>query len=121
MIIPVRCFTCGKVLADKWEDYAKMCTELEKYPPPTAPATTTQTVGGDGSSTSAAAAAAASADADKQQPGTAAGSAGLAGSAVERPGPDGKTARGRIMDELGIVSYCCRTHMMTHVDLSMVI
>jgi DNA-directed RNA polymerase subunit N (RpoN/RPB10) len=23
MIIPVRCFTCGKVLADKWEYYKK--------------------------------------------------------------------------------------------------
>jgi len=21
MIIPVRCFTCGKVIGDKWEDY----------------------------------------------------------------------------------------------------
>ena len=24
MIIPVRCFTCGKVLGDKWEDYKKL-------------------------------------------------------------------------------------------------
>ena len=23
MIIPIRCFTCGKVLADKWEKYVK--------------------------------------------------------------------------------------------------
>jgi len=23
MIIPIRCFTCGKVLADKWEYYKK--------------------------------------------------------------------------------------------------
>ena len=23
MIIPVRCFTCGKVIADKWEDFSK--------------------------------------------------------------------------------------------------
>lgn len=27
MIIPVRCFTCGKVLANKWKTYA---TEVEK-------------------------------------------------------------------------------------------
>jgi DNA-directed RNA polymerase subunit N len=26
MIIPVRCFTCGKVIADKWEEYEKRCT-----------------------------------------------------------------------------------------------
>ena len=23
MMMPVRCFTCGAVLADKWDDYAK--------------------------------------------------------------------------------------------------
>ena len=23
MIIPVRCFTCGKVVSDKWEDFTK--------------------------------------------------------------------------------------------------
>jgi DNA-directed RNA polymerase subunit N len=23
MIIPVRCFTCGKLIADKWEDFAR--------------------------------------------------------------------------------------------------
>lgn len=30
MIIPVRCFTCSKVLADKWEYYVKRCKELEE-------------------------------------------------------------------------------------------
>lgn len=29
MIIPVRCMTCGKVLADKWEYYVKRCDELK--------------------------------------------------------------------------------------------
>jgi DNA-directed RNA polymerase subunit N len=28
MIIPVTCFTCGKILADKWNYYVK---EIEKY------------------------------------------------------------------------------------------
>ena len=23
MIIPIRCFTCGKLIADRWEDFAK--------------------------------------------------------------------------------------------------
>lgn len=23
MIFPIRCFTCGKVIADKWEEYVK--------------------------------------------------------------------------------------------------
>jgi len=30
MIIPIRCVSCGKVLADKWEYYKKECEELEK-------------------------------------------------------------------------------------------
>ena len=29
MIIPVRCFTCGKVLANKWEYYQKKVKEME--------------------------------------------------------------------------------------------
>ncbi|CAE7145385.1 unnamed protein product [Rhizoctonia solani] len=24
MIIPVRCFSCGKVIGDKWEEYVKL-------------------------------------------------------------------------------------------------
>lgn len=30
MIIPIRCKTCGKVIADKWEYYKEKCAELEK-------------------------------------------------------------------------------------------
>ena len=30
MIIPVRCMTCGKVLADKWEYYVAKMKEAEK-------------------------------------------------------------------------------------------
>jgi DNA-directed RNA polymerase subunit N (RpoN/RPB10) len=30
MIIPIRCFTCGKVLADKWEYYQTEVEKLEK-------------------------------------------------------------------------------------------
>lgn len=29
MIIPVRCFTCGKVIADKWRSYEKQCADLD--------------------------------------------------------------------------------------------
>lgn len=29
MIIPVRCFTCGKVLADKWREYERRCKEAD--------------------------------------------------------------------------------------------
>ena len=30
MIIPVRCFTCGKVLCDKWEYYKERVAALER-------------------------------------------------------------------------------------------
>jgi DNA-directed RNA polymerase subunit N (RpoN/RPB10) len=30
MIIPVRCFTCGKVLADKYDAYVEACEKLEE-------------------------------------------------------------------------------------------
>jgi DNA-directed RNA polymerase subunit N len=29
MLIPIRCFACGKVLADKWEAYEKRCREAD--------------------------------------------------------------------------------------------
>lgn len=30
MIIPIRCFTCGKVIANKWNGYKKMVKENKK-------------------------------------------------------------------------------------------
>jgi DNA-directed RNA polymerase subunit N (RpoN/RPB10) len=30
MIIPIRCFTCGKVIANKWNGYKKMIKENQK-------------------------------------------------------------------------------------------
>jgi len=30
MIIPIRCFTCGKVIANKWNSYKKMIKENQK-------------------------------------------------------------------------------------------
>ncbi len=29
MIVPVRCFTCGKVIGDKWEEFARRVKEGE--------------------------------------------------------------------------------------------
>ncbi len=33
MIIPIRCFTCNHVLADKWEYYKREIAALEKKEP----------------------------------------------------------------------------------------
>ena len=30
MLLPVRCFTCGKVIADKWDYYSKRVEETKK-------------------------------------------------------------------------------------------
>ena len=30
MIIPIRCFTCGKVIADKWKFYSEKVKQLEE-------------------------------------------------------------------------------------------
>ncbi|MCW3982326.1 MAG: DNA-directed RNA polymerase subunit N [Candidatus Bathyarchaeota archaeon] len=29
MIVPVRCFTCGKLVGDKWEEFARRVTKGE--------------------------------------------------------------------------------------------
>ena len=30
MIIPIRCFTCGKLIADRWEEFAKRVKDGER-------------------------------------------------------------------------------------------
>lgn len=81
MIIPVRCFTCGKVLADKWRKYEALCSGIEDK-----------------------------ADADAQAP-----------LPPPQQGAPGKTKRGQVLDSLGITNGCCRTIMLTHVDMSLII
>ena len=79
MSLPVRCFTCGKVLGDKWNTYAAKCKEIESA------------------------------------------SDELDAANKRKDSEDGKTERGRILDGLGIVNMCCRTMMLTTVDMSGVI
>lgn len=55
MIVPVRCFTCGKVLGDKWEDFAR------------------RVKAGD--------------------------------------------AAGKVLDDLGLIRYCCRRMLLSHVEI----
>lgn len=73
MIIPVRCFTCGKVLADKYDYYVAESKKLPKTEKKDTPST---------SST-----------------------------------PFDDTHTGPILDKLGLTRYCCRRHMIAHVDL----
>jgi len=55
MIIPVRCFTCGSLLGDKWEEFKRRVTSGED------PA--------------------------------------------------------KVLDDMGIIRYCCRRTILSHVDL----
>lgn len=96
MIIPVRCVTCGKVIADKWEAYEERCREVEAA----------LRKGGGKSSVNAAA----SSLPGRQQQAPATTSSSGAVVVID-------SYKGAILDELGLTRICCRRHMLTHVDL----
>jgi DNA-directed RNA polymerase I, II, and III subunit RPABC5 len=75
MIVPVRCITCGRVLADKWERFKALSKTNEETN-------------------------------EKNN---------------EKAELTAKTAQGRALDELTIKKYCCRTQMLTTVDMSTLI
>lgn len=75
MLIPVRCFTCGKILADKYYTYL----ELVRTDPETKGRTDNML--------------------------------NLVADEVS------KTPEGKALDKLGLTRYCCRRHILTHVDL----
>ena len=76
MIIPVKCFTCGKVLADKYQFYL---TEIKK-----------KKIKKD-------------INIDKVL-------------YLDTEFND-KTIEGEVLDELKLLKYCCRRHMLTHVNI----
>tara|TARA_Y100000022_G_C13038157_1_gene278727 strand:+ start:139 stop:372 length:234 start_codon:yes stop_codon:yes gene_type:complete len=76
MIIPVKCFTCGKVLANKYRFYQK---EIKKK------------------------------KIDK--------SLEINNVVYLTERNMDKTPEGEVMDLLGLTKYCCRRHMLTHVDI----
>ena len=74
MIIPVRCFTCNHVLADKWEYYQRRCKEMD--------------------------------DENKKE------------NKKDAPNPYFENNfRKKIFEELQLDKYCCRRHLLGHVDL----
>lgn len=76
MIIPIKCFTCGKVLADKYQ-YFKREVEKKKL-------NTNQDLNN---------------------------VVYLTKNFID------KTPEGEVMDKLLLNKYCCRRHMLTHVDI----
>ena len=76
MIIPIKCFTCGKVLADKYRFYEKEVRKIkmnEKLEINKVIYLTDENVD--------------------------------------------KTPEGIVLDKLKLKKYCCRRHMLTHVDI----
>ena len=91
MIIPIRCFTCGKVLADKYDYYVAEARKLSSSGDvPVATATAPPASGQSGAAPAAASAQTHHFD---------------------------KVKTGPILDKLGLTRYCCRRHMIAHVDL----
>jgi|UniRef100_A0A6C0EAZ7 DNA-directed RNA polymerase subunit N (RpoN/RPB10) len=81
MLVPVRCFSCNKVIGDKWETFNRRLREelfkndisLEEY--------------------------------ENQF--------------IDLSIPEfTKTVAGKILDELGLIRYCCRTNLKSCIDLS---
>ena len=71
MIIPVRCFTCGKLLCDKYEYFLQETAKAED---------------------------------DKTN--------------MVRVGKNfDESAKGKVLDQIGLDRICCRRHMLSHVDL----
>ena len=77
MIIPVKCFTCGKVLADKYRFFQEEVSKIKQ---------------------------------DKN----------MEEKKIEYLTKDvkDKTPEGEILDKLNLTKYCCRRHMLTHVDIN---
>ncbi len=92
MIIPIRCFTCNHVLADKWKWFERECEKLSN------------TDEGEGSS----------------DEGTSAGQKKKRGGAEQNkvPAKNMEVAnRAKLLDQLGLKRLCCRRHMLGHVDM----
>ena len=92
MIIPIRCFTCGKVIADKYDYYIKESEKLKLED--------TQN--------------AASAKMTKEEKEKAATEA--------HDTRHFDTIRtGKLLDSMGLTRYCCRRHMLSTVDMMEII
>lgn len=95
MIIPVRCFTCNHVLADKWRWFEKECEKLVND----------HEHDQGGSST-------------KRSDQKDTKSKRATSTATDPPAKNMEIAnRAELLDKLGLKRLCCRRHMLGHVDM----
>lgn len=92
MIIPVRCFTCGKVIGDKWDYFNEKKTEKEKLMKEAKEKAKKQ-----------------QADKGKDDKGK--------DDTIEELAFNESWGYSEILDELGLNRICCRRHMLGHVNL----
>jgi len=102
MIIPIRCFTCGKVVADKYDYYIEEFNKLQKD---------VQKVKNGTGAVAAAAPAAEGSKAAEQR-----AAAALATAAQKHKFFD-NVHTGEILNKMGLTRYCCRRHMIATVDM----
>jgi len=110
MIIPIKCFTCGTILANKYRFYCeevrkrklKQEYELEKIKEELDLEIELE----ESSKT-------------KSKSSNENITASLSDNRVLYLTPkfDKKTPEGQVLDELGLTKMCCRRHMLTHVDI----
>jgi DNA-directed RNA polymerase I, II, and III subunit RPABC5 len=88
MLIPIRCYTCGKVVGNKWEAYQELVSGLR-----------------DAARTGKDPEVVATGDDSEFH---------IQDSGI----PKGmKTPEGKAMDLLGLKRYCCRRMLLTHVNI----
>tara|TARA_Y100000310_G_scaffold262963_1_gene272831 strand:- start:115 stop:369 length:255 start_codon:yes stop_codon:yes gene_type:complete len=80
MIIPIRCFTCGKILGDKWEYYQEEVLRKKMSDKTIKDKMSVSVI---------------DVNADEVR----------------------KTPEGEVMDEIGLIRYCCRKTMLGHINL----
>lgn len=110
MIIPPRCFTCGKVLADKWDAFSRLVDERKKSRRQQQQQKEREETLGGGESIDGI-------DSQKGKKGTRREEYDEDDTSHDVVNIDKKEPKGEILDELGITRMCCRCVMLTHVDL----
>ena len=94
MIIPIRCFTCGKVIADKYDYYIKEAENLKLED---------------------------SHDVAKKMANMTKEEKEKAATEAHDTRHFDTVRTGKLLDKMGLVRYCCRRHMLSTVDMMEII
>ena len=122
MIIPIRCFTCGKVLADKYDYYLQQVQDMEYANKQSHSSAASAASASAAATTSKKAVAKAATDVKNKQDKQDKQDKDLAAKQEAHDTRHFDTIRtGSILDSMGLTRYCCRRHMLSTVDMMEVI